>query len=52
MVSRHQEWGVDGHGGQVCLAAPSGQVPKPQSGAPQARDLTAKGRAELSSSLP
>src|ERR1700733_10861381 len=34
---RHQR-----HGGQVCLAAPSGQVPKPRSGAPQARDLTAK----------
>jgi hypothetical protein len=34
------------HGQQVCLAAPSGQAPKPRSGAPQARGLTAKVRAK------
>jgi hypothetical protein len=40
------------HGRQLCLAGPSGQAPKPRSGAPQARGLTAKVRSKRSSSVP
>ncbi|MCK1641461.1 hypothetical protein IVA95_28905 [Bradyrhizobium sp. 157] len=40
------------HGRQLCLAEPSGQAPKPRSGAPQARGLTAKVRTMRSSSAP
>jgi hypothetical protein len=34
--------------GQACRAAPSGQAAMPPSGAPKARDLTAKARTERS----
>src|SRR6266516_149415 len=40
------------HDEPVCLAAPSSQAPKPRSGAPKARGLTAKVRAKRSSALP
>src|SRR5438034_7109429 len=40
------------HDEPVCLAAPSRQAPKPRSGAPKARGLTAKVRAKRSSALP
>ena len=40
------------HGWRICSVAPSGQAPKPRSGAPQARGLTARARTELSWLLP
>src|SRR5262249_31433996 len=36
------------HGRLACLVALSGQAPKPHSGAPKARGLTANARTELS----
>ena len=43
---------TDGTGALVCSVALSGQAPKPHSGAPQARGLTANAPTEQSSALP
>jgi putative redox protein len=43
---------TDGTGALVCSVALSGQAPKPHSGAPQARGLTANAPTEQSSVLP
>jgi hypothetical protein len=48
----HERHCTDGRGALVCSVALSGQAPKPHSGAPQARGLTANAPTEQSSVLP
>ena len=51
-IHERHKWCTDGTGALVCSVALSGQAPKPHSGAPQTRGLTANARTEQTSVLP